>query len=348
MSSRILFSRQWTWAQRLFALSVIWLVLAAGITHWDWQDRWHTIGHERSHWIKLYFYWAQYTALPLLIACVLRGRGQWLSFSGLIQGLVVFGLALTVWAGQIEPHMLFERHSTIQIKTGNTADRPQPLRVALVSDIHLGLFVRDWQLRRLVNRLNRIDVDVILVAGDWTYEPKLDLLESFEPLKGIYQPIYGVIGNHDLQMPGPKLTKDLTAALTASNVILIEGKTVNVNGWQLTGLDDLWGGKPAAQVQRFVTTNKQIILTHQPDTAALLPRGSSALTLAGHSHGGQVNVPIATELVLSATMQQPWVDGLYQTPYGQVFTTTGTGMIGLPFRFNMPPRIDVLTIEALP
>ena len=334
--------KQASWATWLFIISLAWLVLALGITQWDWQGRWHTTGHERSYWIKLYTYWAQYATLPLLIGALAWGHRRWLNVGGVFKAALVVFLSITFWAGQIEPHLLWVQHSTVVIK--NSAAKP--LRVALVSDIHLGLFVRDWQLQRLVNKINTLDVDAVLVAGDWTYEPKLDLRAGFAPMAQINKPVYAVVGNHDLQRPGPRLTRELIAALTANKVQLIEGKTIDVKGWQLSGLDDYWGGNPAAQARGMGVSKQRIVLTHQADAIALLANGASALTLAGHTHGGQVNVPIATAMVMRGTIQNNWGDGLYQTKHGQVFVTTGTGMVGLPVRLNMPPRIDVLTITG--
>jgi predicted MPP superfamily phosphohydrolase len=190
-----------------------------------------------------------------------------------------------------------------------------------------------------------------MVAGDWTYEPKRDLVAGFAPLAQLKKPVFAVLGNHDVERPGPKLAKELRAALETHGVHLMEGRSMNLNGWNIVGLDDLWGGNPEQQIKPLLkntATSPTLILTHQPDTAALLPEKNSQLTLAGHTHGGQINLPLITRRLLQATMTHPWYNGAYQTRYGTVFVTTGTGMVGAPMRFNMPPRIDVLNITYVP
>jgi predicted MPP superfamily phosphohydrolase len=202
----------------------------------------------------------------------------------------------------------------------------------------------------LVNHLNTLDVDAIMVAGDWTYEPKLDLVAGFSPLAQLKAPVFAVLGNHDVEKPGPKLSVALRTALRQHGVQPLEGKTVLWQGWQLSGLDDLWGGRPQPQIAALPPNpeRNRIVLTHQPDTASLMPPHTAQLTVAGHTHGGQVNLPYITTKILQHTMRQPWYDGLHQSRFGQVFVTTGTGMVGLPVRFAMPPRVDVLHLAPAP
>ena len=85
-------------------------------------------------------------------------------------------------------------------------------------------------------------------------------------------------------------------------------------------------------------------MAHNPDTMALLPPGFAAFTLAGHTHGGQINVPLLTPLLLGERTADGLKRGLYQLPHGRVFVTSGTGMSKLPLRLRMPPTIDVLSL----
>jgi uncharacterized protein len=335
-------------SRAVWMLTGVCLLLSFPITYWDWQGRWHTSVLTSHYAFKLWLYWAQFAALPLLIALSL---GQWRPLGWmrrLTKGIVCIGLVAMIWAGQIEPNLLRVRSTALEL----TSPVGEPIKIALISDIHWGLFGRDWQLQRLADRINSLDIDAVFVAGDWTYEPKLDLLAGFAPLKQLRVPIFAVLGNHDVEKPGPKLAAQLREALTANGVQFVEGKSIVWKGWHIIGLDDLWGGRPLEQIKELFpepateSASNRLVLTHQPDTFALLPASVMQLGLAGHSHGGQVLLPYATDWQLRTAMKQGWYNGLYETQHGKVFVTPGIGMIGLPWRFLVPPTIDVITIDA--
>ncbi|MEM6377444.1 MAG: hypothetical protein AAF705_04470 [Bacteroidota bacterium] len=93
----------------------------------------------------------------------------------------------------------------------------------------------------------------------------------------------------------------------------------------------------------------EALLTHNPDTALHVPQGVEYdLMLAGHTHGGQVRIPGLIDRVIPAAY--PFDHGLHIYPSAEgdrlVYVTSGTGMIGLPLRFNMAPRIDLLTLHV--
>ncbi len=339
---------RWGSARLYVALAVGWAVLSVAIAAWDWQGRWHAEGASAGYAFKLWLYWAQFSALPLLLAGALVSFQSRAGFSRrAFAGLLALGSALVIWSGVVEPNWLRVRNTTLEIKV---ASGPQPIKIAVISDLHWGLFVRDWQVRRVVDRLRALDADVLLVAGDWTYDPPLDLAAGLAPFGELNIPVYTVLGNHDLEKPGPKLAGPLRATLSALKIHAIEGQAVNIKGWQLVGLDDLWGGKPRAQIDRLLGQPHfaRIVLTHQPDTLAMVPAGSLQLGVAGHTHGGQIQLPMLTRWVVRMTQRAPWIDGLYQTPVGNVFVTPGLGMIGLPWRFRVPSTIDLIVLQPAP
>jgi len=92
-----------------------------------------------------------------------------------------------------------------------------------------------------------------------------------------------------------------------------------------------------------------VLLTHNPDTAFEVPASINYdLMLAGHTHGGQIRIPGLYKKVIPT--EYPFDKGLYRLAIdGQtrlVFVSPGTGMVGLPFRFNIPPQIDILTVTG--
>lgn len=329
--------------RRVWWLFVGALLLSLAITVWDHGGRWHTPRLEARNFVMLWLYWAPRLAgLPLLVGLWLRwrierGARRWRH--PVYAALVLVGL----WSSWVEPYWIRVRHTTLSgIPAG-----AQPLKLALVADLHWGLFFRDRQLDDLVDRLNAMDVDAVIVAGDWTHEPTQDLRAGFAPLSRLRHPVWGVLGNHDVQAPGPNLTAPLRAALAQHGVRLIEGQAVSWKGWELVGLDDQWGGRPQQQIQRLwppgagTPAARRLVVVHQPDTVALLPAGAAFLAMAGHTHGGQIWIPGFSPWYLRKTnSQQPWLNGLYDTPAGRLLVTPGVGTIGLPARLAVRPTID--------
>lgn len=323
-----------------------WVLLSLPVAWWDMQGRWLVPGREWISLIKLWIYWGTWAVLPLLIeigAQLWRKPRFWAAW--LWAGL----LLLVAYSGLVEPRLLQVHTHHIRVQQAAHAVPVQPLRIALVSDIHVGLFVRPWQLKRLVAAINAQEIDAVVVTGDWTYEPENDLHAVLEPLKQLRQPVFGVLGNHDTQAPGPDLEAPLRQTLQQLGVQLLEGKSHTFKGWELVGLSDLWGGSPRqdiAQLLQQPATLPRLVLMHQPDTAALLPPAASATVMvSGHIHGGQIRLPWVTRnRVLPGMSRYGWYEGQYATPAGDLFVTAGTGMIGLPARLGVMPRVDVITL----
>jgi predicted MPP superfamily phosphohydrolase len=212
----------------------------------------------------------------------------------------------------------------------------------------LGLFVREADLQRLVDRLNGLQVDAVLVAGDWTYEPSHDLRTAFTPLAGLRHRTLSVLGNHDEQKPGPPLKAELLAALAAAKVESIDGRRVPLGRCELEGLGDLNARSAQHQLKALkalpsdVAGDHRVVLTHNPDTSFLLPPGHAAWMLSGHTHGGQIDLPFLTARLLAHATEGGFVQGIYDMKNVRVFVTSGVGIDKLPLRFRVPPTIDVL------
>lgn len=312
------------------------------LTVFAWQmtvNAWPS--NEHLTFLKAFLYYQSYI-MPFFLVLVIWGfKQQQVSKSFML--IAVIGSVLGIYARFIEPNLLIVKET--KIKTGYS------LKIALISDMHYGLYSTTWQMQRLVNKLNSLDVDAILVAGDWTYEPskKISLTEQLVPFKQLRHPIYSVPGNHDEQMPGPPLAKELKQALIANNIQPIEGSSIDLGKVRLLGVGDILLKHPlqkrSEREKVFLLQDKPLLLlTHNPDTQYAIPIITQPFVmLAGHTHGGQVNLPLLTEKILKVVTQQGYQRGWYALPNNnQLFVTSGIGMIGLPLRFAMPPTIDIL------
>jgi uncharacterized protein len=272
------------------------------------------------------------TALVFVVAAI-RAR-KWIAATG---ALFAFTLGVSAVYGRfVEPERIVISESSLQVGA--------PLRVALISDLHIGLFQGRERTAQIVTTLNALDVDVVLVAGDWTYEPTMPLRELLAPLVASRHRILSVPGNHDEEMPGPPLAAELRAALVEHGVEPIEGQVITVKGVRFVGIGDRWARKDFVPTLADQST-PLVALTHNPDSVDRLRDTPIRTLLAGHTHGGQINLPIITDWVLQSATRQGFKKGLYQRGAQQVFVTSGLGMVGLPLRLFQPPVIDVITFR---
>ena len=263
-----------------------------------------------------------------------RARG-WLT-------LLLMGCLLFAWARFVEPQRIRVQETVL---TGTGA----PLRLVLISDIHLGVYKDTAYLQRLVDRINTLQADAVVIAGDFSYEPDGASLQAmFAPLAGLRLPTYAVLGNHDQQAPGPDIDVELRAALAGHNVKVIEGTTVMLGGFRLAGLGDRWADKDDPGFLTIArSTVPTLVLTHNPDSAIGLDPDQTALVLAGHTHGGQIRIPWLYKQVIPSRYGFDRGEQYLRTPAGRVrvYTTVGTGEIGLPMRLFNPPTIDLLDLR---
>ncbi len=329
------------------SMVVIWCLISVYLSYQEWPMHWHDDKRFYPEAFRNWLFWASWSVPLLLIYSFIGFFKSQTILKRLSFCLFSLFFLIASWARCVEPQLLVLKKTTIVNLPANV----QAVKIALVSDLHLGLYYRSWHLNQLVKKLNELPVDAVFFAGDWTYETDLDMVQAYSPLAQIKHRKFGVLGNHDLRKPGPNLELQLRNALMHNGVELIEGKTLDWQGWQVVGIDDLWGGKPEFQVPYLLApilqegANRRLVLTHQPDTVEQFKNKAAFLTMAGHTHGGQIQLPWLTEWNLEIFSRNPWYDGLYHLPQTRLFVTTGVGMTGLPARFLTPPRIDLISLE---
>lgn len=327
----------------LGALALVIVLAALLAAALEVRDVWHM--SPLRAFVKLALWWGSAALLPLALLAAIALRGGWRRHAcGRVLGAALaIGLCtVLLWARYAEPAQL----RLVQTPVGEACG----VRVALVSDLHRGIYWRDGRLRRLVEQLNELPVDAVLVAGDWTYEPPRDLDAAFAPWAQLRHRSIGVLGNHDEQRPGPPLRHALHAALVRHGLQWAEGRRLPLGRCELVGLGDHDAGSDRrdwALLQRTpsaIDGAQRIVLAHNPDSATLLPAGYAALTLSGHTHGGQIRLPWLTARLLAERTRYGLRRGLYTLPHGRVFVTSGLGTIALPLRLGVPPTIDLLTL----
>lgn len=298
-------------------------------------------------YLKVAIYWASYLYFPAAIAlgwAIAKRRGR----LRLAAALFLAPLTVLAYARFIEPRILLTRKHEITL--ARCMGDAGAARIAVFSDTHIGIFGNAMPIARIARRVNAMSPDLVMIAGDFTYWLKPDRFsEAFARLGGIEAPVYAVMGNHDVGLPGPDVGAPLTAALKTIGVNVLDDEiaAIAVAGGQIeiAGLSDLWAEHQKLKLLENRNNTPRLVLTHNPATVrTLLPRQSVDLMVAGHTHGGQINIPFVT-CALLPSMCRLTLGGYKETERGPVFVTTGTGMVGLPMRFNVPPRIDVLNLR---
>jgi uncharacterized protein len=229
------------------------------------------------------------------------------------------------------------------------------LRIAALSDLHVGSrWIDEAKLAEVVRRTNAEHPDIVVILGDFmngaprrgerpasaTVTPEgiaqgLRLLTA--PLG-----VFAVLGNHDRWHDGPRVEE----ALRNVGIHVLENRAERLlydgHAFWLGGLADLWTALPNIHTTLAQTDPAEptILFTHNPDIFPQVPERVS-LTLGGHTHGGQVDLPfIGTPVTVSRYRKGHIVEG-----GRHLFVTTGIGTSIAPIRFRVTPEIVILSLR---
>jgi uncharacterized protein len=265
--------------------------------------------------------------------------------------LLLGGLA--IWAFFIEPNRLVLHEETLALP--NWPPSLNSIRVAVLADLHAGSpFIDENKLQQVVSITNQTNPDLILLLGDFVvgdHQPKHPVApETIAAiLKGLHARlgVYAVLGNHDWWFDGKRVwhsLEDVGIRVLENEVAQIQ---IDNQSFWLCGLSDLWT-RPQninSVLEKIPGNDPVIAMTHNPDIFPLII-ANVTLTLAAHTHGGQVNLPFIGRLVVPSRFGQRYAAGHIQEGSKHLFVTTGIGTSIIPVRFRVPPEIVLLTIKS--
>lgn len=283
-----------------------------------------------------------------------------------IAGISALCIALIGYSYFIEPRRLVINEQTLAIPALDpTFDG---LRIVALSDIHAGSNAVDAQkLRRIVDTVNAQNADLVVMLGDYvsTRRDRRSLLMSVDELtenlvgmRARYG-VFAVLGNHD----GFYSDADVASGLKQAGYRVLENEIVTIerNGRPLR----IFGLKDHLQLNSWYTFDQMvrstvtatggagdfIVLEHSPDIFHVLNYHKSLgddfrLMIAGHTHGGQMWLPIAGSPFVPSSFGQKYNRGHIREEGRDMFVTTGIGTSIFPFRFLMPPEIAVITLRS--
>jgi len=245
-----------------------------------------------------------------------------------------------------------------QISVQNADWQGPPIKIALVSDFHIGgMHVSPKRMINLVALINAQSPDLVLIAGDFVSGHESFGERSDEFNEGIQLGVgslnnlssefgtFAAIGNHD-DYYGGAILKEL---LAQSDVSVLENESSivrNKTSFCLVGLPDSWTGEyDESAFQNCVKDQFIIALMHSPDSFQYL-RTDTDLAVAGHTHGGQINIPLIGRRVTATDLGPDFAYG--KVDYNGItgIVTAGIGTSILPARFRAPPEIVLISLSG--
>ncbi len=295
------------------------------------------------------------------------GRSRMPTRRRVMRGVAAVGVSCfagAAYAFGVEPHF---RLGVTRYALRLPGWRGAPMSIAALADIHA---CEPWmpasRIAAIVARANALKPDLVVLLGDFVSslhrfgESQVPPGEWGAALAGLAAPlgVHAVLGNHDYwERPGPAPVR---AALRAAGARLYENDAAELRHhdqrFWLAGTGSLWA-QPLGR-GRFLGTNDLpatlrrvnseaplILMAHEPDQFATVP-GHVALTLSGHTHGGQVRLPGMGAPFVPSRYGQRYIYGHVVEDGRQLVVSGGLGCSGLPVRVGVPPEITVIDIEG--
>jgi predicted MPP superfamily phosphohydrolase len=226
----------------------------------------------------------------------------------------------------------------------------RPVRAILISDLHVaGPDMPPKRLRRIVDRINALRPDLVLIAGDLISDRRLAtrryaMREAVAPLAAlrVRLGVVAVLGNHDHWRDAAAAR----AALRSAAIIVLDNRAVALGPLAIAGVDDDFTGH--ARLAEVVAEMRglrgaRLLLSHSPDPFPQVP-SDVALTVAGHTHCGQIVLPWVGALATMSRYGDHYRCGFVHERGKLLLVTAGLGTSIAPLRIGAPPEIWLLTL----
>lgn len=221
------------------------------------------------------------------------------------------------------------------------------LRVAQLSDVHVGPNTPAERIRAAVASANGFRPDLVVLTGDYLSRERSGVGLLREQLGGLTAPTVAVLGNHDHWVDA----RGAAGALEGHGYSVLKNQhtTLSLRGAPFTvvGIDDLvTRNADPVRALAGAPRGSRLVLAHAPRTADLLARlGEPALCLSGHTHGGQIALPILTRLFWGLARER-YLRGLFRLGAVQLYVNRGIGSSYLALRVGSPPEVTLATLRA--
>jgi len=229
-------------------------------------------------------------------------------------------------------------------------------RIAQISDLHIGPFMSAAEIRRVAETANRLKPDLILLTGDYvTWDPSTQgaVVDALSGLRAPYG-VIGTLGNHEKWTHTEDSITQLFRA-QGTTILRQQNTTLRAGGDELNliGVDyesrRQMGPHDEGVVRQYLTAIEpmvrhdtvNILMSHNPNTFDRAAALGIDLSLAGHTHGGQVTMEFISPDISPSRFVTAYVVGWFEKPGGKLYVNRGIGTIGPPIRIGAPPEITV-------
>ena len=285
-------------------------------------------------------------------------RRTFIKYSLRLSILALFGLA-------------YERRNNIEtnhlnLNFSNLPPAFNNIRIVQISDLHASFWVGKKYLMQVVEKVNKLDKDLLIITGDiitgavndfwkrWLPTAKRDYLamviDVLSNLKEGYK--IAVLGNHD-QWDGIETETRLARELEKREFVVLRNRSMPIlrgkESIHIAGIDDVWFSYDLTKAMRNVPHNAfKILLSHSPDIMSDVREDMKIdLTITGHTHGGQVAIPFLSHHLIPIDNPSRYLMGLVKEPYGYTYVNRGIGTLVFPFRLGAPPEITCFNLNKV-
>ncbi|MHC4471410.1 MAG: metallophosphoesterase [Planctomycetota bacterium] len=269
--------------------------------------------------------------------------------------LAAFGLGVAGvgYSTLLEPHWIMVTRRRIRIP--GLAPPLVGRTLAHLTDLHLGIAPAHY-VERCVDRTLELRPDMIALTGDFVGTNRIEEAEAAARILGrLAAPlgVYAVSGNHDFgvyRAGAPTSEPLVLGLLEEEGVRILDREAIPFEGegsrtW-LVGLGDLWAGRCRVEetMSRLPRDEPRIVLSHNPDSIPRIAAAGADLVLSGHTHGGQIDIPVLGPPRLPVRLRQ-YYSGLYRIgDRTRLYVSNGLGYL-IRVRFNARPEIALHTLD---
>lgn len=256
--------------------------------------------------------------------------------------LIIVGL----YSYFIEPNKLVLKAYTLELPNWNKS--LDGLKIGVVSDLHIGSkHVSIKTVKKAVKLLNANSCDVVFILGDFDAKTiensNISKKEISDSLKEINTDVIAVLGNHDYEPSGV-----VEPILKDANIKLLKNSETNIyynkTLLRIYGVKDWWHANYNVKDLLGDFSCPTILLSHNPDIFPQVPNNVS-LTLSGHTHGGEIVLPIIGAVFVPSIYSQKYAKGLVIENNKHLFVTSGIASLSR-FRLFNPPEVVILNLYS--
>ncbi|MGO9340005.1 MAG: metallophosphoesterase [Terracidiphilus sp.] len=277
----------------------------------------------------------------------------------------IYGAAgLALYSGEIARHWIQVTHHDMPL--AGLSPVFDGMKIVQLSDIHMDEYTESFFLRRVVDRINQLQPDAVFLTGDYVSTGpfgKKYAVRAAWVCAGILKDLkcrqlYAILGNHDIGVGADEVME----ALTTNGITVLRNTCLPIeragSRFWLAGTDDPVMGNPDLELAvprwiRNVPNEPIVLMVHAPDYANFLlddPASKAVhLMLSGHTHGGQIRLPVIGPLYLPGWGRR-YVEGWFHLGgwwnHLSLYVNRGIGTVGVPFRLNCPPEITLFTLRT--